>query len=342
MMLPVLRCRDDDHVCDPDAVSLLSRSDDSHSPRHNLGISFRVLAVTGILVMAVVVAVAGSLRASKGFFAARVDSSIVLASDEDASNEGMCDQYPFIRLQKNSHNNLGGVGPDEGKEGIYLLATLMRTGSGHDNQTVEIQIHATSPYTPPAPGWAKLNGIDGHFARINIKHGTNVSFEISAHNLSSEEIISLPKAGMSFFDLDTGVDGNHSVEYVTVANFTHSYITKKSELLETKNADGSTTFTATREADGTDNPEDPLFLTMMQKHKSVTLEFENVEKIPVTIGASDGKTHRVFMFTARPVLRCAQTTDGTVEVQNSFCFNQHLGAIRVLLVTGFFLACWFY
>merc|ERR1712176_1480592 len=64
---------------------------------------------------------------------------------------------------------------------------------------------------------------------------------------------------------------------------------------------------ATTEGTGEDNPKDPTELTEQQKDRAVTVEFENVKHFDFEIGASKGKTDRVFSFVFRPSLLCAKT-----------------------------------
>lgn len=217
-----------------------------------------------------------------------------------------CAELPFVRLEKLKHSNLGGKGPDDGAEGIVYEATVAHAGR---NGTVEVHLNATSEYQP---AWPKENGIRGRFGAFNVKHGTNVSLTLTVHDPESGEQVPLPKFALTFFDLDQGRDG-HSVEHVTASGFKEAWLSNETEVNRTDNDDGSSTFRASVEGNGDDNPTNPLVLTTQQKNRAVTLTWDDMHSIPFTVGASEGKTARVFQFVIRPSLLCAYTfANGTI------------------------------
>merc|ERR1711994_136559 len=116
---------------------------------------------------------------------------------------------------------------------------------------------------------------------------------------------------ISFFDLDKGPK---AVEHVTVKDgFEIYYLSNETEVNVTE--DGKfTTFTATMEGTGTDNPTDPLALTPLQKNRAITIEYADAPYFDFEVGTSAGHTGRVFTFVFRPSLLCAKTKmpDGTL------------------------------
>merc|ERR1712083_552891 len=98
----------------------------------------------------------------------------------------------------------------------------------------------------------------------------------------------------------------HSKEHVTVCNYKEYYLTNSTEIETTKD-DDCATFTASKSGNGTDNPDDPLALTKLQKNRAVTLMFEDTSAFNVEIGATAGELGRVFSFVLRPSLLCAGT-----------------------------------
>jgi len=115
------------------------------------------------------------------------------------------------------------------------------------------------------------------------------------------------------------------VEYIELSGFDHFYVTANTLVNVDRNGMGTARFTATVEGDGSDNPEESELLTPEQKHKSVTVEYSNVQKVPITIGAIGGLSGRVFSFTARPILLCAKTktANGTVDPGEAETIENH-------------------
>jgi len=111
----------------------------------------------------------------------------------------------------------------------------------------------------------------------------------------------------TFFDFDMAPNGE-TIEYVKAWGFHTVTLTEHSELTMTSNNDGSTTFTAGKEGNDDDGPEDPLMLTIQQKNRAVTLEWANVTEFELELGCSTGWHPRFFTFVARPSLWCALTS----------------------------------
>jgi len=157
-----------------------------------------------------------------------------------------------------------------------------------------------------SPAWTKgdyVNGICGKFACINLKPGESVKLRAHAYDPILNESIPLPHGVISFFDLDKGPK---AVEHVTVTGFKTYYLSNETEVNVTE--DGKfTTFTATMEGTGTDNPTDPVALTPLQKNRAITIEYADAPYFDFEVGTSAGHTGRVFTFVFRPSLLCAKT-----------------------------------
>merc|ERR1712039_688125 len=169
------------------------------------------------------------------------------------------------------------------------------------------------------PAWPKENGIQGRFATVNIKPGTNVSLHLHAYDTKTKKDVEMKQFGLSFFDLDTGVDNNHSVEYIHIGGFDHYFLTNESEVNVKKLEDGTYIFMATKEGNGDDNPKNPNEMNVLQKNRAVSFQFSNTKDVKFEVGASPGKTARVFEFALRPALRCSKTKmeDGTLLAPDS-------------------------
>eukprot|EP00411_Alexandrium_monilatum_P047522 CAMPEP_0175461424 /NCGR_PEP_ID=MMETSP0095-20121207/68153_1 /TAXON_ID=311494 /ORGANISM="Alexandrium monilatum, Strain CCMP3105" /LENGTH=224 /DNA_ID=CAMNT_0016762477 /DNA_START=53 /DNA_END=728 /DNA_ORIENTATION=- len=70
-------------------------------------------------------------------------------------------------------------------------------------------------------------------------------------------------------------------------------------------------FMSSMPGSGSDNPRDPLALTVQQKNRAVTIEFDDFSELNVTLGCTSGRYARYFMFVARPSLLCARTVGGS-------------------------------
>jgi len=234
---------------------------------------------------------------------------------ETVAEYGDCADYPYVQLHGVIKNNLGNHGPDSGDEGLVFNATGRHTGLGLNSTPLHIEIHNTSEYDVNYEKWNRKywNGLHGHFGTIALDPGTNLSFEITARLPGSNDTLTMPKFAMSVFDLDIG--SNNTVEFVELSSFDHYYITSNTTVTVDRGGKGLARFTATVYGNGTDNPEEPELLTVEQKHKSVTVEYSNVQKVPITIGAIGGSSGRVFTFSARPILLCAKTktANGSID-----------------------------
>lgn len=237
-----------------------------------------------------------------------------------ASVEG-CGDLPFVKLTEVVSSNLGNRGPDSGPEGIIYKAKAYHTGFEHDINDLEIHVHSLSKfqnnhsneeaaydeqYRPAFTTGEYVNGMHGRFAAISVKQNESVKVMVHAYDAIKKVDIPLPHSAISFFDLDTGADNNHSVEHVKVRAYKNYFVTNATEVNITE-VDGFTVFTATREGTGADNPADPTELTELQKNRAITVEYLNTDKIEFEVGASPGKTGRVFSWVFRPSLLCAKT-----------------------------------
>jgi len=283
------------------------------------------------------VAAAGVIAATALFTSAKPpltdvgsDAWINFAEVPKAKLEEACKDFSFVRLTEEVSSNLGGDGPDKGEEeGIKYKAEGFHMDLDTDN--LEVHLHATNEYHAHTekegsiidpeykPAWPKENGIKGHFGVVNIKPGSNVTLRVHAYDNSKKKAIDWEKLAITFFDLDTGKDGTQCQEYIKIGGFDHYFTTNETEINVSKMDGGDYLFKGTKEGDGDDNPDDPLQLTVLQKNRVVSFVFSKTKEVKFEIGASAGKTARVFYFVLRPALRCAWTKmdDGSLMGQDS-------------------------
>merc|ERR1712060_1009763 len=92
---------------------------------------------------------------------------------------------------------------------------------------------------------------------------------------STKNPITLTKTYLSLLDLDAASPGLSS-ESVEIGGFTNKILSFPTEVLETPAGSGATSFSASSAGTVNDNPQDPNLLTVGQKKRVVTLEFQDV------------------------------------------------------------------
>mmetsp|Transcript_51177 Transcript_51177/g.118951 ORF Transcript_51177/g.118951 Transcript_51177/m.118951 type:complete len:350 (+) Transcript_51177:71-1120(+) len=236
-----------------------------------------------------------------GLLAGRAD--IVVRFNEAISDP--CSQYPFISLLEVLHSNLGNQGPDSGDEGIVYRAQDLIPGQ--EPVDLLMVVNASSSYQA---GHAKYNGIHGKYGLITLKAGNEADFTFKFLDAKTRQPKRLEKQEFTFFDLDQHANDENR-EYILVEKPSNVWLTKNSELQQI-HENGKTKFMSSTMGNGRDNPKDPTALTVQQKNRAVTLEFENFQELNITLGCTPGNYARYFMFVARPSLLCAQTV-GSAE-----------------------------
>lgn len=290
---------------------------DQHLPRQQ---RLRVVIASSVVlaVVAVLALAAGGKTVSRHGTVVAPSRIVGLDTEELPSIVDPCSHLPTIRLDKVKHSNLGNSGPAEGEEGIiYGTSTLHE---GLDKKDVELHLHALDAVTNERAGekyhphytapWPKANGINGHFGVINVASGQSVKLQVHAAVKDDDgkyNDVRLGKAAITFFDLDAGLNGNQSVEFIRVRNNFASYWLTNTTEVQVDEGEEYTKFAASKRGTGTDNPANPIKLTPLQKNRAVTVSYDDIDHIEIEVGASEGKTVRVFQFTVRPALACAQT-----------------------------------
>lgn len=215
-----------------------------------------------------------------------------------------CANYSFFKLEEIVHNNLGGKGPETGEEGLVFKA--VDAGKDGTGKEVLLKVNVNSgEYTAPKPPY--INGLSGQYGQVDIAPGSTVHLRFRVYDPESQQPIRLPKVDFTFFDLDQGPNKT-MVESITISNFTNFITMQSTEVVITRNFDGSATFTGSTYGTGLDNPYDPLLLTLQQKNRAVTFEFEEFTEMHVTLSSTPGQHLRRFNFVGRPAVLCAMTT----------------------------------
>lgn len=222
-------------------------------------------------------------------------------------NADECGHLYRIDLKGVEHNNLGGNGPDSGKEGLFYTAEGTYSENGlrlYDYVTVEIH-DMKNPEMLYTPWLAAENGIGGRgFAQITQISGNSVEVAISFKNKAGEPLdIHGKELRITVYDMDTGLSGG-GVEYVTASGFSEYLRTPDTTVALASGSDQSTaTFKATMFGDGRDNPSDAMTLTGYHKSKSVVLVYRKTSSLILKLGSSPltnsqkGPRFTMFAFT---------------------------------------------
>jgi len=224
-----------------------------------------------------------------------------------------CESMPYLELKKVIWSNLGGLGPDSGREGIFWRVRANRhvglpeefeDESLHD---LQLRVHATSSYQAKCP---ECNGKAKDLCQISCESGTNVSVVMQFYDAVTKKNVTLPRGSLTFVDFDRE-DMQRAIEFVTVPvdTFSRTYTANGTTLLfQRESGMGSITFWAGIQGVGMDNPDRPWILTPTQKRKSLTLQFEHLSELEVTMGSVDaGTVEREMLFAFHPGILCAVT-----------------------------------
>lgn len=252
------------------------------------------MAVATLAALALCVAM-GS-QAHKVPLVGYMSSAIHLAETETSKDP--CENFSKLELKKVLHSNLGNHSPDDGPEGLVYEAVA--TQPGKEPIPLIITVNATHGYKIAHP---RDNGIHGAYGVITLKQGTEADFRVKVLNSTTLKPIKLPKMALTFFDLDTHAGGTN-VEYLKVGGYSEYLVTKSSEVEVKDLPDGRKKFSGSTPSTKGDQPEDPYVLTVQQKNRAVTFEFQDSEKLDVTLGNTNGKDVRYFFFVARPSVKC--------------------------------------
>lgn len=229
-----------------------------------------------------------------------------------------CADEPQIKIAKpaSGNSNLANVASETTPEGIIFPGKYIDPKKNTE-KTVKVVVNALPPSDKTDTGTS--NGLWSKYAGIAVNGGKSMHLKFSIKDENDNPVI-LRELDITFFDIDRHQEKG-DVEYVKLWSPTAYYVTNGNLINITKNAaEGSVTFAATKDGTGADNPSDPLALTAEQKHKAVTVKYENADFFEAELGSTGhrgGTVPRGFSFVFRPSLLCAKTTDGNVNVDET-------------------------
>jgi len=219
-------------------------------------------------------------------------------SDLNPGNDIRCSSGKIIDFASAvvSHSNLGGAGPDTGDQNIRYEGIAAR-----DGVQIDLIVTATSSYTPRD---SLKNGIHGPFGKINVATDTEVDLLFSFVDNDGQPM-KMDPFYFTIFDLDHGMS-HESRERVTVTGFEQYRISGESEIEVTQLDDGAATFSSMSRGGKIDNPASPLAIDNLQRSRTVTLAFPEVDSFNVKLAEIQyaDPQGRNFFFSGPSMLVC--------------------------------------
>lgn len=173
--------------------------------------------------------------------------------------QGEAGQWDDLIFATVVNNNLGGMGPDGGPEGIRYgnVATV-------DGESVDVLLTGEG-YSTTQTG---RNGLTGTIGIVNMVNNNAAQFKFKFLKAGTDTPARMGQFILSFLDLDKGMKGG--IEKLTISGYKSFSTLSNSEVV----ADGGAgTFTASMHGTKADNPDDPKMLTDEAARRAVNFEF---------------------------------------------------------------------
>jgi len=210
-----------------------------------------------------------------------------------------------------TQNNLGGAGPDSGKEEIRYAGVA----NGVDLILTTDSAYTVNPKVKDYDsGWAAgktadgtgNNGINGKFGQVNVKGNTEVKMKFTLVEEGTDTPVEVsPKQTVFFsvYDMDTG-KGYEFVDFTTPVDSHSVTPTTTAKLTGT---DAHLQATAGRRGTDEDNPSDPMAMTKVQKDSAIWITYIGRNTWSLTFGEKGnekGKGGRNLLFAGRAEGHC--------------------------------------
>jgi hypothetical protein len=213
-----------------------------------------------------------------------------------------------------THNNLGGLGPDNGDEEIYFSNVATANG-----KPVDLRWTADGPYVVQTKNGDPPNKIIGDFAQLNVLQ--NTSAKVIWTFLQDGKPLKLKRFALTIWDFDQGPN-NLNRETVIAGPASGSFIHAPNDLDVSRLGGGMYQVRSTMAGTGEDNPANKDDLTPLQKRRSVAFTYEDVSSISLTFQISAGWGGRNFLFTGASSMLC------------DFCDHEYAEDIRFDFATA--------
>jgi len=186
-----------------------------------------------------------------------------------------------LNFQKLAHNNLGGKGPQGGKQELRYGSVCKLSG-----QALDLVVTTTSPYFPAN---SKKNGISGAYGVVNLANSRKADFLFSFYKTGTKTPFTLSSTSFTIFDIDSG---SPEKEVVTASGYSSYQAGNKTELAVAEPSPGTLKLTSTTQGFDYDNPKDPMALTPKQIARSITLVFDEVRSFPLSFEITGGPSNK--------------------------------------------------
>jgi len=205
-----------------------------------------------------------------------------------------CQKSVEVSLDTVIQNNLAGAGPDAGEPGIRFSRAAIVGG-----RVIDVVLKAVGG---TYAGKVNKNGKKGEFGVVSLKSGRTVDLEYSFVDSESGESVSLDAVALSFYDLDEGKKGS-SRTTLTACGATNAIITTNTELTVDR---PNQCYAVSSSLHGTaaNNPSSPGTLSEDQGARSVTVSYESVSSIQVTVAMGKGWGSRNLFWSFQPSIAC--------------------------------------
>jgi len=219
---------------------------------------------------------------------------ICVAGAPECAPEEVCSKSTKMNTLTVTQNNLGGVGPDSGREEIRYGNAAVVNG-----QTVDLVLTTDGEFKSSKPA---KNGNAGPFGILNVKCGSSVTVNMKVVDSESGAPVTLEAVSLTWYDLDEGKKEKGRAT-VTTCGSTGAMVSTNSELTVVREGDCSSATSSTA-GTGKDNPKSPHALDNIQLSRSLTLPFKQVSEWSSTLSLAKGYKGRNFMFALEPSVAC--------------------------------------
>lgn len=219
---------------------------------------------------------------------------ICVAGAPECNPEEVCTKAVKMNTLTVTQNNLGGVGPDDGKEEIRYSNAAVVNGRAVDlvlTTDGEFKTHKASK-----------NGNSGPFGLLNVKCGTSVTVNMKVVDTENGQPVTLDAVALTWYDLDEGKKEKGRAT-VTTCGSTGAIVSENTELAVKREGDCSSS-TSSVPGTGKDNPTSPHKLDSVQIARAVTLPYKGVSEWSSTLSLAKGFKGRNFLFALEPSVAC--------------------------------------
>jgi len=190
------------------------------------------------------------------------------------------------------HNNLGGLGPDNGPECLCVG----NVGLLNDSTAISMELTVAEGFQYFAH--TKQNQLQNGILYINLINGGHTMLNVTLVDGAGKPV-TLPRFFITVLDIDaanltgngTDPDQSEGVEVVTLTDYSN-YFVKPGRNIIVNEKHNALRLTANNTGTYADNPATPYNLTGKQLHKAALVEFRNVSTFTVRLAVTEEHTSK--------------------------------------------------